>query len=112
MSVLAIVLLIVGLLIYFILVIFLIVLLVGKKRRYVWSFHGHEIVADLQYCHAILLVDKKIEDELCANGLRFCMLRAAIEGTGIKVRVSYRGLRLEAEAFADGNPLSAQYIGK
>ena len=77
-----------------------------------WSYQSHEISAEIRFGRAKLFVDGKLEDEFAADRLRICMLKAMVEGSEIKVRVTYSGLRAKAEATANGEPLILLYAGK
>ena len=94
------------------LIVFEIVWIKKIHKKYMYRWQAHEIVFEVAARSVRLYVDGNVEDELGAQNIRICTLRAFAEGAEIKAHMAIRGMRVELEVTADGAPLQLIGTGK
>ena len=90
-------------------IIFQIVWIKRMQKKYVYRWQSHEIVFETSVRSVRLCVDGKIEDELGAQNIRVCTLRAFVDGTEIKARMTVQRMHAQIQVTAGNTPL--QLIG-
>lgn len=93
-------------------IIFQIVWFKRMQKKYVYRWQSHEIVFEMGVRSARLYVDGNIEDELGAQNVRVCTLRAFVDGTEIKAHMAIRRMRVELDVTAGNTPLQLIGVGK
>ena len=94
------------------LLIFEIVWIKKIHKKYMYRWQAHEIVFEIASRSVRLYVDGVIEDELGAQNIRICTLRAFAEGTEIKAHLVMRGLRVQLDVTAGNMPLQLISVTK
>ena len=82
------------------------------QKKYMYRWQAHEIVFEIATRSVRLYVDGNVEDELGAQNIRICTLRAFVDGAEIKARMKVRGMRVELDVTAGNTPLQLIGIGK
>ena len=77
------------------------------RKKYVYRWQAHEIVFEIAARSVRLYVDGNVEDELGAQNIRICTLRAFVDGEEVKAR-----MRVQLDVTADGTPLQLLGTGK
>ena len=93
-------------------VIFEIVLIKRLRKKYMYRWQSHEIVFEIASRSVRLYVDGNVEDELGARNISICTLRAFVEGTEVKARMTMRRLRAQLEVTAGDTPLQLMGVSK
>ena len=81
-------------------------------KKYMYRWQAHEIIFEIAARSVRLYVDGNVEDELGAQNIRICTLRAFVEGTEIKAHMAIRRMRVELEVTAGTAPLQLIGMGK
>ena len=81
-------------------------------KKYMYRWQAHEIVFEIAARSVRLYVDGNVEDELGAQNIRICTLRAFVDGVEIKARMRVRGMRVELDVTAGTTPLQLIGMGK
>ena len=83
-----------------------------RQKKYMYRWQAHEIVFEIASRSVRLYVDGDVEDELGADNIRVCTLRAFVDGEEVKARMRVRGMRVQLDVTADGTPLQLLGTGK
>lgn len=82
------------------------------RKKYLYRWQSHEIVFESAARSVRLYVDGNLEDEFGARDVRVCTLRAFVEGTEIKARMTIRAMKVQIEVTAGNTPLQPIGIEK
>ncbi len=82
------------------------------QKKYMYRWQAHEIVFEIAARSVRLYVDGDVEDELGADNIRVCTLRAFLDGEEIKARMRTHGMQIELDVTAGNTPLQLLGTGK
>ena len=66
-----------------------------RQKKYMYRWQSHEIFFEIASQSVRLCVDGNVEDELGAQNLRICTLRAFVDGAEIKARMRTHGMQVQ-----------------